>query len=484
MQFGAGYIRVSTENQDEYSPEAQKRLILEYAKKNNIVINKEHIFEDIGISGTKADKRAAFQDMIALAKSKDHPFDVILVWKFSRFARNQEESILYKSLLKRSGVTVISVSEPIIEGPFGSLIERILEWMDEYYSIRLSGEVRRGMMQKALNGGYNGSIPYGYVMGEDNTPIPIPEQVQVVKTIFDLYVNQHQSISNIALSLNDAGHRTARGNRFERRIIRYILENPFYSGKIRWNYAPSARGKEKVGDVIIRDGRHEPIISDELFEKAQDMLKNSYEFFHSVSRRVPSASAKHWLSGILKCSYCGSSLSFSGVKKYKYFRCWRNLKGMCESSNSISTKKAESYVINGLKDLLLSDSIDYEKIPIGSTLHTDQALLLDELKELAKKEERIKMAYIDGIDSLDEYKRNKKSLEKQRKKIEKQLEPKPPASRQDTESTLLSNIEHALQIVEGDYDDVKKSEAIRSICSKITYDKQKDSIIFDLFIAE
>ena len=185
MQFGAAYIRVSTENQDEYSPEAQKRLILDYAKKHDIVINKEHIFEDIGISGTKAEKRAAFQKMIALAKSKEHPFDLILVWKFSRFARNQEESILYKSLLNRSNVSVVSVSEPIIDGPFGSLIERILEWMDEYYSIRLSGEVKRGMMQKALNGGYNGKIPFGYVMGSQKIPIPEPTQAEIVKQIFE-----------------------------------------------------------------------------------------------------------------------------------------------------------------------------------------------------------------------------------------------------------------------------------------------------------
>ena len=181
MTFGAAYIRVSTENQDEYSPEAQKRLILDYAKKNNIVISKEHIFADIGISGTKADKREAFQEMIALAKSKEHPIDTILVWKFSRFARNQEESILYKSLLSRSNVTVISVSEPIIEGPFGKLIERILEWMDEYYSIRLSGEVKRGMMQKALSGGYNSKIPYGYKMDENKIPVIVPEQAKVVQ---------------------------------------------------------------------------------------------------------------------------------------------------------------------------------------------------------------------------------------------------------------------------------------------------------------
>ena len=78
---------------------------------------------------------------------------MILVWKYSRFARNQEESIVYKSMLKKDHVEVISISEPLVDGPFGSLIERIIEWMDEYYSIRLSGEVLRGMKEKALRNG-------------------------------------------------------------------------------------------------------------------------------------------------------------------------------------------------------------------------------------------------------------------------------------------------------------------------------------------
>ena len=100
--------------------------------------------------------------MISIAKSPEHPIDAIVVWKFSRFARNQEESIVYKSMLKKDGIEVLSVSEPLVEGPFGSLIERIIEWMDEYYSIRLSGEVTRGMTEKALRGGYQARPPLGY----------------------------------------------------------------------------------------------------------------------------------------------------------------------------------------------------------------------------------------------------------------------------------------------------------------------------------
>ena len=129
----AFYIRVSTHNQEELSPESQKRLLLDYAKTNNLLISKEHIYIENGISGRKADKRPQFLNMIAAAKSKEHPIDVILVWKFSRFARNQEESIVYKSMLKKYNVDVISVSEPLVDGPFGSLIERIIEWMDEFY---------------------------------------------------------------------------------------------------------------------------------------------------------------------------------------------------------------------------------------------------------------------------------------------------------------------------------------------------------------
>ena len=122
MKVACAYIRVSTDKQEELSPDAQKRLLIDYAKKHNMSLLAENIYIDNGISGKKADKRPEFMKMISLAKSKEHPFDIILVWKFSRFARNQEESIVYKSLLKKNNVEVVSISEPLIDGPFGSLI--------------------------------------------------------------------------------------------------------------------------------------------------------------------------------------------------------------------------------------------------------------------------------------------------------------------------------------------------------------------------
>ena len=112
MRIAAAYIRVSTHMQEELSPDAQRRLLGEYAKRNGMILSNEFIFRDKGISGKKAEKRPDFMKMISMAKQKPAPFDVILVWKFSRFARNQEESIVYKNLLRnKCKVDVVSITE-------------------------------------------------------------------------------------------------------------------------------------------------------------------------------------------------------------------------------------------------------------------------------------------------------------------------------------------------------------------------------------
>ena len=197
-RVGALYIRVSTNDQTELSPDAQKRILLDYAKKNGIAISKEYIFSE-SVSGRHVQKRPEFQRMIAIAKQPSHPIDVILVWKYSRFARNQEESIVYKSMLKKDNVDVISVSEPTIDGPFGTLIERIIEWMDEYYSIRLSGEVLRGMKEKALQHGYQTSPCLGYDAVGHGKPYVINEgEYAIVSYIMDLYDLQNMDETAIA----------------------------------------------------------------------------------------------------------------------------------------------------------------------------------------------------------------------------------------------------------------------------------------------
>ena len=131
---------------------------------------------------------------------------------------------------------MVSISEPLVDGPFGSLIERIIEWMDEFYSIRLSGDVTRGMTQKALNGGYQCRPPLGYrIPYHKATPEIVPDEAKIVRLIFEKYVYENMSIFAIVKHLNSLGHKTSHGKPFEKRSIEYILQNPGYAGDIRWN---------------------------------------------------------------------------------------------------------------------------------------------------------------------------------------------------------------------------------------------------------
>ena len=131
MQTAAAYIRVSTEDQTEYSPDSQLKKIQEYARAHDLSLPEELVFLDQGISGRSADKRPSFMKMIGLAKQTPRPVDLILVWKFSRFARSRQDSILYKSMLRRDcGIQVVSITEHLSDDPTSILIEALLEAME------------------------------------------------------------------------------------------------------------------------------------------------------------------------------------------------------------------------------------------------------------------------------------------------------------------------------------------------------------------
>lgn len=474
LKNACAYIRVSTDKQEELSPDAQKRLIIDYCKKNGYTITNENIFIENGISGKKADKRPEFKRMIALAKSKEHPFDVILVWKFSRFARNQEESIVYKSMLKKANVDVVSVSEPVIDGPFGSLIERIIEWMDEYYSIRLSGEVIRGMTEKALRGGYNAQPPLGYRKNSD-TGVPEiyePEAV-IVRNIFS-FISQGLSLIDTARSINNMGFHTRRGGMFEQRTIRYIIENPFYYGYVRWNRQnPSEHTIKDKSEWIIAPGAHPVLINKESWDFANEQL---IKISRPYKERGTSG-IKHWLSGIVKCSSCGSSLVSNSLWKghSTSFQCSGYNKCKCKVSHYIKTERLEAGIYEGFLKVLSSKNVTYEKVSEHSYEEkVDTAALL---KNIEDKERRIKQAYRDGIDTLEEYKDNKAILQKEREKVMEIISKQKPVQHDEDNETMLSQIKNAYEIIKNEeLDKLTRANAIRSVVSKAVYDNEKDTL--------
>ncbi len=488
LKVGAIYVRVSTGRQDEHelSPDSQIKLALDYARKNSIVVPADYIFhEKGGVSGKRADRRPYFQQMIGLAKSQEHPIDVILVWKYSRFARNQEESIVYKTMLRKNcNVDVISISEPLVEGPFGSLIERIIEWMDEYYVIRLSGEVTRGMTENALRGNYQARPPLGYrIEHKGEPPTVVPEEAAIVRMIFQKYVHDRLSLLEICRQLNALGLKTSRNKEFEKRSLTYILQNVSYTGKVRWNRTENETNRVKPEEEwIIAQGKQPAIITEELFEAAQERMKREY----APKYRKPSAAVTHWLGGLLKCSACGRTLSTSRQvdkrygRTYYHFQCYGYLKGKCSVSHGISEKKIVPDILDAIRRVLDTQEIEFEvKQTVAPDHQSEYDLLSHALGKISQKEERIRQAYRDGIDSLEEYKENKEILQREREELEQRLA---EMSRQKTPETdykkeLLERVSSVYDILlDEQIPVIRKNEAIKGIIEKIIYYKSENRI--------
>ena len=156
------YARCSSERQaeKELSIPGQLTALRKYAIDKGWVIVAEYVDE---AESAKSANRPAFQEMITAAKKKERPFDNILVWKLSRFARNREDSIIYKSLLRKRGISLISINEQIDDTASGRLLEGMIEVIDEFYSANLAQDTMRGMKENIKRGFFNGGIvPFGY----------------------------------------------------------------------------------------------------------------------------------------------------------------------------------------------------------------------------------------------------------------------------------------------------------------------------------
>ena len=417
MQRGACYIRVSTDLQTEFSPDAQLKAIKKYAKDNNILIDDKYIFVDEGISGRKAEKRPAFQEMIKIAKSKPKKFDVILVHKFDRFARSREDSVVYKSLLKKEcNIKVISITESIEDDKFSVILEAMLEAMAEYYSLNLSDEVKKGMTEKATRGQYQSSPPFGYKMEKGVLSI-VEDEAQMVKFIFDKYTSKEMNTLQLAKYLNNLGYRTHRGNKFENRTVEYILRNPVYIGYARWTPTGKLKRGESNKDTLIVKSEHEPIVTEDTFNKANELIQQSKQ----INKRYfkSNTSHLHWLNGLIRCKLCGCTL----VRNHNdFYQCNGYTKGKCAKSQLVKIGNIEKAILDQIqKDFTNNININV-KFGINKNNNDEMYLLLSELEKFKEKERRIKEAYMNGIDTLEEYKENKNFLEDQKNMVNSQIE--------------------------------------------------------------
>lgn len=476
QKIGAVYVRVSTDKQDELSPISQLKKTWEWAQAHHIMINESSIFiEEEGVSGRKAEKREAFKEMMKIAKSSEKSFDTIIVWKYSRFARNQEQSIFYKSMLKRHNIDVVSISEPLVDGPFGSLMERIIEWMDEYYSINLSGEVMRGMAEKAEKGEPQTAPAFGYNI-ENNTYIPNVLEAPIVKFIFEKYASGEMEMLEIAKYLNQHHFVTKKGNSFENRSIWYILNNPVYCGKIRWTPNGKLTRQEIYENTksIIKNAKHQPLISEDLFLKVQKRLLLQRKFI-TKHQRV-STTPWHWLKGLIRCGKCNKT--FVRTSNQKKLRCNGYNKGSCVCSTTLDIYTVEKLILEQLKkDFHTNVQIHFMKNNIHSVEKNAELKILEKQMELStQKLTRVKIAFESGVDSIEEYKENKKRINLEIENLVQTIETIKNAETK-TPKIDFKKIDTIYNLLINDNIDMKfKYDIIHFLIHKIVYDENNNNL--------
>lgn len=465
MKNAACYIRVSTDDQLEYSPDAQLREIRKYAASHDLFLDPNHIYMDEGISGRNTAKRPEFNHMIGTAKIKPRPFDVILLWKFSRFARNREDAVVYKSMLRKLGIEVVSISENIGDDKMSILIEAMIEAMDEYYSINLGEEVIRGMTQKALTGGIQTIPSFGYDKLPNQTYTINQQEAPYVRMVFNMYL-AGSSLFAIARHLNNLGIHTKRGNMFENRQIEYMLNNPVYKGYLRWTPQKTvSRRIYNSPDTIIVKGEHEPIISEELWQKVNDKYQAAKAARKPHDR--PTESKKHYLCGLMRCANCNSTLVYSNA--HKGFQCHGYSHGKCNYSCFITASKLEAMILDELDCLAQNNQYLYIKNEKEQP-SLESTTIKQEINKLEGFLQKAKDAYLAGIDTLEEYGQNKAKLQAQIKSLQDTLQNETAQAKPASVTTIkISDIKDMIQ---SQADLPTKNRLLSDVFEKITYRKK------------
>ena len=420
------YARVSSDRQDvDLSISAQMRALRDYANKNGYIVVREYV--DEAESGRIAD-RPEFRKMIDAASKTSAPFQEILVWKFSRFTRKREHAVAFKSMLRRKGVRVVSITEHADDTPTGKLMEAIIESVDEFYSENLAQEVTRGMRESASRGFWVSSYaPFGYnrVMVQDG-PKKRPtleldsDASRIVKRIFEM-AETGKGMVNITSTLNDEGIASPRGKLWGKTSVHAILINEAYTGTLIWG----VNAKDNAEPVRVEKAFPAIITRAQFGRVGKLMRARAPKTSHP--RRVGST---YLLSGLVKCKACNRALSGQDAKsgQFAYYVCqsiMKRGKNACVTPR-LNARRFEQMIVDKIRSNILTEgsitelvkAVDEEMDGIASEQRKRLETIDTELEEVKRRLGRIWNAIetsdidiSDASDRIKEHRERKERLE-------------------------------------------------------------------------
>ncbi len=420
------YARVSSERQDvDLSVAAQLRALRDHAKKNNFLVVREYV--DEAESGRVAN-RPQFSRMIEEARKPEAPFKEILVWKFSRFTRKREHAVAFKSMLRRRGIRVTSITEHADDSPTGKLMEAIIESVDEFYSENLALEVIRGMREAASRGFWvTARPPFGYTKvyvqdGVKKRPkLEIDkEKAPVVRRMFDMALEGKSSL-DITKALNGDGIPSPTGKRWHKNSVHSVLNNEVYTGTLVWGI------NARDGVPPVRVNRAFPsLVTKRNYRQVGALLRSRAPRIEHPRR----SSSPYLLSGLARCERCRKALTASEAKggKYTYYVCRSLLmqgRRTCQTPR-LNAKHFEGLIVKNIRENILTESNIRDLVKIvdeemdGEARDQRKRLKtirkeLDEVKErlgrIWQVVETTKLDIADAADRIRELRERKEKLE-------------------------------------------------------------------------
>lgn len=442
------YARVSTSEQAEegYSIDEQLSVLRQWCENQEYSVYDE--FTDRGISGKSMNRPA----LLRMLKEANH-FDMVIVWKMNRLARNILDILQMVKMLEDKQVDFRSFKENLeTETPAGKLQFHMLAAISEFERDNIAENVKMGMTARAKEGAWNGGRVLGYdsvsefvsTKKRKQTKLIINEdEARTVRKVFHLYLDGH-GYKSIANKLNKEGYRTKLGNPFSFNSVKTILENPIYVGLIRYNKQVNWSKKRRKGTNAtphIGKGQHEPIITEDVWMKTQERLKQRSKKPNRVH------SGEFVLTGIMKCPECGASMVLGRTTNKRkdgtryaleYYVCgaWKSKGSTVCHSNGVRVDYADPFVLKKLTSLAENKQLVEDIVEKINTRHyTVLDPLIKEQEQLRIKGEKFVLQkqqildlYKDGIlnklDFQNEYNKLNEAIrynEAQIKPIENQL---------------------------------------------------------------
>lgn len=434
------YCRVSTEEQasEGYSISAQLQTLRQYAHLYGWRISGEYV--DEGISGKDIKGRPSMQRLVADVERGT--FQAVIVWKISRLSRNMLDTLVLLDKFEEYDVKFISYSENFdTSSPIGKLVVQLMASIAEMERNTLSENVKLGMTQRAKEGSWNGGVVFGYDSVEKELVIN-PKEAEIVQLIFTLYA-EGKGLKAIANHLNKAGYRTKRSKLFSINGIATILENKVYSGKIRWLQVENWDKKRRRGknpNPIVVEGKHEAIISDELWNLVQ--ARRQSKSFKQRQSHEPFI-----ISSLLRCPDCGQGMvpaittytRKDGTKRrYRYYVCgeFHNKGSAACKANSIKAYDTEDAVINRIIKFLCDptnfiqtiENINEDTVQSNLQLKKQFEIIEKELNEAKAMQEKYMGAFEQNLfpvsllqERLQKVSKWKNDLEQKKNELSVQL---------------------------------------------------------------